>query len=115
MNNIINKCLCAGDKFMTEFHLRLTGFTFSACGPFTKQREGIQKFREAVDLKHIYKKELDEACFANDEAYYNSEKLLVNNLLMLIILIFLKNLNRVLKLLHLKLVIEERLLSVRIF
>ena len=100
---------------MTEFHLRLTGFTFSTCGPFTKQRESIQKFREAVDLKHIYKKELDEVCFANDEAYYNSEKLLVNNLLMLIILIFLKNLNRVLKLLHLKLVIEERLLSVRIF
>ena len=36
MNDIINKFLLTGDKFMPEMHLRLAGFTYSACGPFTK-------------------------------------------------------------------------------
>ena len=37
MNNVINKFLLAGDKFMPEMHLRQPQFTYSACGPFTKQ------------------------------------------------------------------------------
>ena len=39
MNEIINKFLIAGDKFMPEMQLRQPGFTYSACGPFTKNRE----------------------------------------------------------------------------
>ena len=39
MNNIINKFLLTGDKFMPEMHLRQPGFTYSACGPFTKTKE----------------------------------------------------------------------------
>ena len=39
MNEIINKFLLAGDKFMPEMHLRQPGFTYSACGPFTKNKE----------------------------------------------------------------------------
>ena len=35
MNKIVNKFL-AGDKFMSEMHLRQPQFTYSACGPFTK-------------------------------------------------------------------------------
>ena len=46
MNKIINKFLLAGDKFMPEMHLRQPGFAYSACGPFTKNKESIQKFKE---------------------------------------------------------------------
>ena len=49
MNEIVNKFLLAGDKFMTEMHLRQPGFTYSACGPFTKNKVRIQKFKEAGD------------------------------------------------------------------
>ena len=53
MNKIMNKFLLTPDKFMPEWHLRLPGFTYSACGLFTKHRERIQKFRETGNLKHI--------------------------------------------------------------
>ena len=43
MNEIINKFLLAGDKFMPETHLKQPGFTYSACGPFTKKKEKILK------------------------------------------------------------------------
>ena len=46
MNEIINKFLLAGDNFMPEMHLRQPGFTYSVCGPFTKNKERIQKFKE---------------------------------------------------------------------
>ena len=39
MNEIVNKFLLVGDKFMSEMHLRQPGFTYSACGPFTKNKE----------------------------------------------------------------------------
>ena len=42
MNKIINKFLLAGDKFMPELHLRQLGFTYTACGLFTKHRERNQ-------------------------------------------------------------------------
>ena len=69
MNKIINKFLLAGDKFMPELHLKRPGFTYSACGPFTKHHERIQKFRETDYLKHLYRNELDKVCFAPDTAY----------------------------------------------
>ena len=69
MNEIVNKFLLAGDKFMPEMHLRQPGFTYSACGPFTKNKERIQKFKETGDTKYIYKNELDKACFQHDMAY----------------------------------------------
>ena len=46
MNEIVNKVLLAGDKFMLEMHLRQPQFVYSACGPFTKNKERIQKFKE---------------------------------------------------------------------
>ena len=55
MNEIVNKLLFAGDKFIPEMHLKLPGFTYSACGPFTKNKEWIQKFKEAGDTSYIYK------------------------------------------------------------
>ena len=41
MNEIVNKFLLARDKFMPEMHLKQPAFTYSACGPFTKNKEGI--------------------------------------------------------------------------
>ena len=75
MNSIINKFLLAGDKFMLEMHLRQPRFTYRACGPFTKHKERIQKFKETGVTKYIYKNELDKACFAHDAAYSDSEDL----------------------------------------
>ena len=66
---MINKVLLAGDKFMPEMHLKLPGFTNSACGPFTKNKERIQKFNETGNTSYIYKNELDKACFQHDMAY----------------------------------------------
>ena len=59
MNEIVNKFLLAGDKFMPEMHLRQPGFTYSACGPFTQNKKRIQKFKESGDTSYIYKNELD--------------------------------------------------------
>ena len=69
MNEIVNKFLLAGDKFMPEMHLRQPQFVYSACGPFTKNKERIQKFKETGDRSYIYKNELDKACFQHDMAY----------------------------------------------
>ena len=54
---------------MPEMSLRQLGFTYSACGPFTKNKERIQKFIEAGDSRYIYQNELDKACFQHDMAY----------------------------------------------
>ena len=69
MNEIVNKFLLAGDKFMAEMNLRQSGFTYSACGPFRKNKERIQKFKETGDSRYIYQTELDKACFQHDMAY----------------------------------------------
>ena len=68
MNEIVSFVL-AGDKFMPEMHLKQPGFTYSACGPFTKNKERIQKFKETGDTSYIYKNEPDKACFQHHMAY----------------------------------------------
>ena len=75
MNNVINTFLLAGDIFMPEMHLRQPEFTYSVCGPFTKHKQRIQKFKETGDTNYIYKNELDKACFAHDAAYSDSKDL----------------------------------------
>ena len=69
MNEITNKFLLAGDKFMPEMHLKQARFTYSACEPFIKNKERIQKFKETGDTSYIHKNELDKACFQHDMAY----------------------------------------------
>ena len=76
MNNTINKFLLARDKFMPEMHLKQPGFTYSACGPFTKHKERIQKFKETGDTQYIYRNELDKACFQHDAACADNKDLL---------------------------------------
>ena len=75
MNNAVNKLLLAGHKFMPEIHLRQPQFTYSACGPFVKHEQRIQKFKETGDTNYIYKNELDKACFVHDVAYSDSKDL----------------------------------------
>ena len=69
MNEIVDTFLLAGDKFMPEMHLRQPGFTYSACGPFTKNKEWIEKFMQTGNTDFIYENELDKACFQHDMAY----------------------------------------------
>ena len=47
-------------------HLKQPRFTYSACGPFNKNKEGIQKFKETGNTSYIYKNELGKACFQHD-------------------------------------------------
>ena len=51
---------------MPEMYLKQPGFTYSACGPFTKYKERIEKFMQTENTDFIYKNELDKACFQND-------------------------------------------------
>ena len=69
MNEMVNKFLLAGEKFMPEMHWKQPGFTYSAYGPFTKNKEKVQKFKDTGDTSYIYKNELDKACFQHDMAY----------------------------------------------
>ena len=66
---MISKFLLAGDKFMPEMHLSQPGFKYSACGPFTKNKGKIRKFKQIGDSRYIYKNELDKAFFQHDMAY----------------------------------------------
>ena len=75
MNEIVNKFLLVGDTFMSEIHLKKTGFTYSACGPFAKNKERIEKFMKTGNTVFIYKKELGKACFQHDMAYGKSKDL----------------------------------------
>ena len=75
MNEIVNKFLLVGDKLMPEKHLKQLGFTYSACGPFTKNKERMEKFMQIGNTDFIYKNELDKACFQRDMAYGKSKDL----------------------------------------
>ena len=76
MNNIINKFLLAGDKFMPEMHLIQPEFVYSACGPFTRHKERIKEFKGTGDTRYIYRNELDKACFHHDSAYADHKDLI---------------------------------------
>ena len=76
MNNIINKFLLAGDKFMLEMHLRQPGFVYSACGPFTRHKERIKQFKHTGDTRYIYRNEFVKASFQHDSAYTDHKDLI---------------------------------------
>ena len=75
MNEIVSTLLMPGDKFMADMHLKQPGFTYSACAPFTKNKERIQEFKETGNTSYIYKNKLDKACFQHDIAYGNIKDL----------------------------------------
>ena len=76
MNNVINKFLLAGDKFMPEMHLRQPQFVYSACRAFTRHKERIKKFKQTGDTRYIYRNELDNACFQHNSAYADHKDLI---------------------------------------
>ena len=75
MNEVVNKFLLMGDKFMPELHFKQPRFTYSACGPFTKNKERIKKFMQTGNTNFIYKNKLDKACFQHNMAYAKSKDL----------------------------------------
>ena len=75
MNEIVNKFLLVGDKFMPEMHLKQPGFTYSAYGPFTRNKERIEKFMQTGNTDFMYRNELDKSCFQDDMAYGKSKDL----------------------------------------
>ena len=74
-NKIVKVFLLVDDNFMPELHSKQSGFTYSACGPFTKNKERIEKFIHTVNTDFIYRNDLDKACFQHDMAYDKSEDL----------------------------------------
>ena len=69
MNEIKNKFLLVGDKFMPEMHIKQPGFPYSACGPFAKNKERIETFMQTGNTEHIYNIDLDNVSFQCDIAY----------------------------------------------
>ena len=72
MNEIVNRLL---GKFMPEMRLKQPGFNYSACGPFTKNKERIEKFMQNGDKNVNYKNQLDKACFQHDMVYGKTKDL----------------------------------------
>ena len=63
INVKVNNFVLIEDLFMPEMYLRQSGFMYSACGPFTSNKEKIEKFKQTVDSQHIFHNKLDKACF----------------------------------------------------
>ena len=74
MNETVNKFLLAGDKFMLKMHLKQPGFICRACGPFTKNKEIIEKIMPSGNTDFTYRNELDKSCFQHDMAYGQSKE-----------------------------------------
>ena len=75
MNETVNRVLLVSDRFMPEMHLKQPGFTYSACGPFTKSKERIEKFMQTGNTDFIHKNELDKTCLQHDMAYDKTKNL----------------------------------------
>ena len=75
MYEVLSKFLLMVDKFMSEVHLKQPGFTYSACSPFAKKKERIQKFMQTRNADYIYKNDLDKTCFQHDIAYVRCKDL----------------------------------------
>ena len=54
---------------MPEMHLKQLGFTYSACGPFSKNKERVKKFMQTGNTDYIFENDLDKACFLHDMAF----------------------------------------------
>ena len=75
-NEIVSNFLLAGDKFTPEMHLKQPGFAYSPCGPFTRNKEIIEKLMQTGNTDFLYRNELDKACFQHDMAYGKSKDLI---------------------------------------
>ena len=75
MNEIVSIFLLVGDRFMPEMHLKPPGFTYSACGTLTKNKERIEKIMQAGNTDFIYKNDFDKVCFklVNQKIYQKEQ------------------------------------------
>ena len=87
---------------MTEMHLKQPGFTYNACGPFTKNKERIEKFMQTGSTDFIHKNELDKAFFQHDMAYGKTKDLVKRT-----------QSNKVLKDKHLKLQVIQNMMVIK--
>ena len=69
MNVIVNKLLLGEDKLMHEMQLKQSDFTYSSCGPLTKNKVKNEKVKQTGNTGYIYNNDLDKACFQHDMAY----------------------------------------------
>ena len=67
MKEIVNTLSLAGDKLMSEMQSKQPVFTYSACEPFTRNKDRIKKGKG--DSKYINENELDKSCFQHDMTY----------------------------------------------
>ena len=74
MNEILDKFLLAGNEIMLEMHLIQLVFTYSACGPFTKNKERVEKFKETLFNQLFYQNELKKAFLQHDMTYGNFKR-----------------------------------------
>ena len=75
MDEIVNKFLLVGNKFMPEMHLKQPGFTYIVCGLFSKNKERIEKFMQTWNTDFVKKNEFDKTCFQHDMTYGKSKDL----------------------------------------
>ena len=54
MNEVVNKFLLEEVKFVPEMHLRQSRFTYSAFGPFTKNKEKNPKIKKKQVIHDIF-------------------------------------------------------------
>ena len=57
-------------------HLTQPRFVYSACVPFTRHKERIEKLKKTGDTRYIYRNELDKACIQHDSAYADHKDLI---------------------------------------
>ena len=70
MNEIVNKFVLVGGKFMLEMNFKQPGFTYSGCGPFTRNMERIEKFMQTGNTEFIYRNELNKHDMAYEKTKY---------------------------------------------
>ena len=75
MNEIVHRFLLPGNRFMPEMHLKQSEITYSACGPFIRNKERTEKFMQAENTDFSHRNELDKACFQHDMASAKSKNL----------------------------------------
>ena len=71
----MNKRLPVGDTFMPEMHLKQSGFGYTACGLFTRNKETNETFLQARHKEFIYGNDLHKACSQHDMVYGKSKDL----------------------------------------
>ena len=69
MNIKVNNFSLTGDKWYLKMHLKQREFVYSACSPFTKNKQIIQKLMQTGYTNYIYNNDHDKACFQDDRAY----------------------------------------------